>query len=549
MLRHLRNAHRRLLRTPPRYVRIDLTGGIAEFAAPPPRWQRYLLGAVTPLSLTALRSLFRRIAAAPQTAGALLWVAGFDVGWATLQSLRAEIAWLRAAGKRVVVYLADANDRTYYLACAADAIYLAPPALFGVVGVLLQVQYLKNALGRLGIGAELTAVSRYKSGGDIFASSEMSAESREQLERLLDLRYAALVDAIADGRGLARERVVALIDAGPLSATAARAAGLIDGAVYEDEVELLLGEPATKRRWGLRQPQHTTELWRSAERALPLTAVARRRRLGLVTIEGTIGDGPSRRLPIALPLFGAQTAGATTVIQALRRAERASEVAAVIIYVDSRGGSATASDLIWREVWRLNQKKPVVAVFGEAAASGGYYVAASARAIVARPGTLTGSIGVFLLRPTYAAALELAQIGHVTLGRGANSGFFQTPAPAPAERAAMAALVDDSYAMFTERVRAGRGMAADALEPLAGGRVWLGTEALDRGLIDVLGGLPEGIAAAQRLAGLPPDPAAPLVWFQGQGEPLGPELATANPAALLAHWLRPHLWAILPWEA
>jgi protease-4 len=263
--------------------------------------------------------------------------------------------------------------------------------------------------------------------------------------------------------------------------------------------------------------------------------------------------GRSRSLPLPIPLLGGPQAGAASVTQAIRAAERNRRVAAVVLYVNSPGGDVLASDLIWREVLRLRRQKPVVVAMGDLAASGGYYIAAPASAIVAQPGTLTGSIGVFSLRPVLAGLLERAEINTVVLSRGARSGLLSaSQPPSPAERAAQREVVLHYYDDFRQRVTAGRGISPAQLDLIAGGRVWLGHEAAERGLVDQIGGLPAAVERARALAGLPPDPAAPLLLARGGREPLPPQPFPAGGlldlAPLIAEALRPRVLALLPFE-
>jgi protease-4 len=273
--------------------------------------------------------------------------------------------------------------------------------------------------------------------------------------------------------------------------------------------------------------------------------------VAVVPVEGAIVTGGSRSLPVPLPLLGEEFAGAESVSRALRQAERSQRVAAVLVYVNSRGGDAFASDLIWREVLRVGRRKPLVVVMGDVAASGGYYLAAPAAAIVARPATLTGSIGVIATRFAAADLLGDAGVNTVVLSRGAHTGLGSATEPlSEAERAALREEVQRLYAIFKQRVRDGRGLSEERLEPIAGGRVWLGHEARDLGLVDLLGGVPEGLLRAQELAGLPQDRAAPLLLLRG-GPPQPPQpfpAALADLRHLLSDSLRSRLWMLLPYE-
>jgi protease-4 len=545
LFRGLRNLWRLLWRRRVDYVRIELDGALPEFAPAQAWWQRRFLQTSAPTSLQGLRRQFERIAADPQAQGVLLRINGLAAGWATLQSLRDEIAHFRASGKRVVAYLLTPDIAGYYAACAADQIMMPPSATLMIVGLRAEVQFLKDALAKVGLEFEVEAVSPYKSAGEMFVRSDISPENRQQLDRLLDARFAELLRAIGVGRSQTPDQVRAAIDRAPLSGRAALDAGLVDALCYEDELD----EQLTS---GDRAP--TILDWDEAQRALRLQPARFHRKLiGVVAVEGTIATGNSRNLPLPIPLIGGQQAGADSISQALRQAERNRRIAAVVLYVNSPGGDAFASDLIWREVLRLGKKKPVVVAMGDAAASGGYYIAAPAAAIVAQPGSLTGSIGVVLLRPIAAGLLERAGINTVVLSRGAHSGLLSiTHPPSEEEREALRDLIFTSYAEFKQRVREGREIADGKLEPIAGGRVWLGQEALGLGLIDKLGGLPTALLRAQELASLPQNRSAPLLLLRGKRDRLPPlPFPIDTPADLaqeLAAALRPRVWALLPFE-
>jgi protease-4 len=444
-----------------------------------------------------------------------------------------------------VAYLLTPDMAGYYAACAADQILIPPSAFLMITGLRAEVQFLKDALAKVGLAAEVEAVSPYKSAGDMFVRSDISPENREQLERLLDLRFAEIVRAIGAGRGKSADEARAAIDAAPLSARSALERGLVDGLCYEDEL-------ARQLKIGERDPKILD--WDAAKRALRLPRAHWQRRLvAVVQVQGMITTGASRSLPVPIPLLGGQQAGSDSVAQALRQIERNRRVAAVVLYINSRGGDAFASDLIWREVLRVRMSKPVVVAMGDAAASGGYYIAAPASAIVAQPGTLTGSIGVVSLRPIAAGMLERAGVNTVVLSRGAHSGLLSiSQPPSDDERLALRDLIFTSYDEFKHRVREGRSMSEERLDPIAGGRVWMGQEALELGLVDQLGGLPEALVKAQELADLPRDRDAPIMLARGGRGALPPQPFPAG--GLLELWplledaLRPRILAMMPFD-
>ncbi len=509
-LRFLRNA-RRALRRPPDFVWIPVTGALPEFE--PSRrglLRRRLDPRTLAPSLESIRSRLDRILADGRARGVILRVENLDAGWATLEELRAELHRFRSRGKKVAAYLIDPDTRSYYLASAADEIFASPLSTLNVVGLRARVNFLKDALGRLGLETEVIAVSPYKSASDPISRSDFSPEAREQVERLLDARFDELITVISAGRDIPPEEVRALIDRAPYPAAEAARKKLIDGALYEDELSSRLSggaKPAKLAEWGV------------ASKALRIQYRKRARKaVGLVRVEGTIVRGRSRKLPLPLPLLGREQAGSDSVVAALRVAEKSRRVAVVLLHVDSPGGDALASDLIWREVERIRAKKPVVVLMGNAAASGGYYVSAAANHVVARKNTITGSIGVILTRPVAAGLFGQLGINPVTVERGRRSDLLDPRRrPSPDELAVLRGQLNVFYDGFKDRVASGRGLQADALEEIAGGRVWTGAEALGLGLVDETGGFRAALEKARELVGITEEDSGALVKISPPG--------------------------------
>jgi len=494
--RLIRNARARLLGRPPDYVWIEVSGPLAEFETPVGFLRRRLSRGPSPPTLEKLRVWLDRIAADGRPRGVVLRIKNLNAGWASIEELRRELLAFRSRGGRVVAFFADpADTRSYYLACAADEILAAPLADLNVVGMRARVDFLKDALDNLGLEVEVVAVSPYKSAGERFVSNDFSRESREQAGRLLDRRFEEVVDAISDGRGLSRVEVRAKIDLAPYGAREALSEGLLDGVLYEDEVP---------RRFGSEERRARLAEWGRAQGSLRMPYRRRsRNKVALVTLSGAIVRGRSRRLPFPLPFIGGEQAGSDSVVAALRVAEKNRRVTAVLFYVDSPGGDALASDLIWREVERISAKKPVVVLMGNAAASGGYYVSAAASHVVARRGTLTGSIGVLAIRPAALGLYEKLGINPVALERGARAGLLDpSRKPSPDEMRVIEGQIGRIYTEFKDRVARGRGMELFDLDGVAGGRVWTGAEALDLGLVDETGGFREALGKARELGGI-----------------------------------------------
>jgi protease-4 len=531
--RLIRNARARLLGRPPEYVWIEISGPLAEFETPVGFLRRRLSQGPSPPTLERLRLWLDRIAADGHPRGVVLRIKKLDAGWAAIEELRREILAFRSRGGRVVAYFADpAEIRSYYLACAADEILATPLADLNVVGMRARVDFLKDALDNLGLEVEVVAVSPYKSAGERFVSNDFSRESREQAGRLLDRRFEAVVDAIADGRDLSREAVRAKIDLAPYGASEALSEGLLDGVLYEDEL------PA---RFGSEEQHAKLGEWSRAQGSLRMPYRRRsRKKVALVTLSGAIVRGRSRRLPLPLPFVGGEQAGSESVVGALRVAEKNRRVAAVLFYIDSPGGDALASDLIWREVERISARKPVVVLMGNAAASGGYYVSAAASHIVARRGTLTGSIGVLAIRPVALGLYEKLGINPVVLERGAHAGLLDpSRRPSPDELRVIEGQIGRIYTEFKDRVARGRKMGLSDLEGIAGGRVWTGAEALDLGLVDETGGFREALGKARELGGIERDVPRVLTKVNPPrgGRPLPGEPAQTALDAIGETWL------------
>ena len=543
VLRNIRRAFRR----PPDFVWIAVTGALPEFE--PSRrglLRRRLDPRTLAPSLESVRAHLERVLADGRVRGVILRVENLDAGWATLEELRAELYRIKERGKTVTLYLVDPDTRSYYLASAADEIFVSPLSTLNVVGLRARVNFLKDALGRLGLETEVVAVSPYKSAADPISRSDFSPEAREQTERLLDVRFDELVDAISTGRDIPPEEVNAIIDDAPYSATEAVQNKLIDGALYEDELASRLsddGKPARLAEWGVA----------SKSLRLPYRSRRERKAVGLVRVEGTIVRGRSRKLPLPLPLVGREQAGSDSVVASLRVAEKSRRINAVMLYVDSPGGDALASDLIWREVERIRAKKPVVVLMGNAAASGGYYVSAAASHVFARKNSITGSIGVILTRPVAAGLLNRLMVNPVTVSRGARSNLLDSrQSPTRDELAVLERQLNEFYDEFKDRVASGRGLQANDLEGIAGGRVWTGAEALSRDLVDETGGFRDALAKARELAGIteksgllvkitPPGGARP-----SPGEPVQEAVVATRDA--LCELVTARIWALAPFE-
>ena len=548
--RLLRNARVRLLGRPPEYVWIEAGGSLPEFETPLGFVRRRLSPNLGPTTLEGLRARLDRIAADGRPRGVVLRVRALDAGWAALEELRRELLAFREGGGRVIVYLADSVDtRSYYLACTADKILATPLVTLNVTGVRARVNFLKDALDRIGLEVKVVAVSPYKTAGDSYVRNDFSRESREQTDRLLDRRYGELTRAISEGRNISPKEARAAIDGAPYGAQDALLRGLLDGVCYEDE----LPEKLASDGWRARLSE-----WSVARRALRMPYRGdSQRRVGLVDVSGTIVRGKSRRLPVPLPFLGGEQVGSESVVVALRLAEKDRRVVAILLRVESPGGDALASDLIWREVERIRTKKPVVVLMGNVAASGGYYISAPASHVVARLNTVTGSIGVLTVRPVAGGLYEKLGINPASVDRGARAGLLDASRrPTPDELRVLERQIRLVYDEFKDRVARGRSIELQRLEEVAGGRVYTGEEALEIGLVDEIGGFREALRKATELGGIGHDAPGTVVKISGPrtvrtapGNPVGAARNAVGEIGRALSGLRAdRVWALAPYE-
>jgi protease IV len=444
--------------------------------------------------------------------GVVLSIESPTIGRARADEIRAAVGRIRKAGKPVAAHLVGSAPVHYMVALACDTITMPPAATLEITGVRTEVMFFKEMLDKLGVQAEILQVGEFKGAGEPLTRSSMSPQLREQYESFVGDLFEQLVERIAADRKLTPEKVRELVDTGVFTPDAAREAGLIDAVGYEDEVAAALAkkadldEPKIARDYAERKMDNDfsglgglVKLVEMFSGQKQTAASGKGKQIAIVHVTGEIAEGKGRD-----DLLAGAAAGSDTVIKAIREAAKDDQVAAIVLRIDSPGGSALASDLIWREAERT--KKPVVASLSDTAASGGYYIAVAADKIVAAPGTLTGSIGVVGGKIAVGGALERYGVHTDVVSKGKNAGWLsmQTPFTA-AEREAFMGTMKDVYRLFTSKVAAGRKMDPAKLDSLAEGRVFTGRMAKEAGLVDRLGTLDDAIDEAKQLAGIAAD--------------------------------------------
>lgn len=450
-------------------------------------------------SLTSLLNQFRKAKVDKRISAVLLEIDMSGAGWAKAEEIRAAIADFRSSGKPVYAFIELGLNKEYFIATACDRIYVAPPGELFITGLSADVMFFRGSLDKLGIYPDLFQIGKYKSAGDTFTRKDMSDAHRQFINELLDDLFNRYVETIATARGKSVEEVKALIDNAPYGAQQAKDAGLIDGAVYRDELEKEL-----KQRLGYKEADklritRTADYRQISQESLGLN---KGEKIAIIYGTGDIGSGQSENSPT-----GGQSIGSETLAKALNDARDDKSIKAIVLRVDSPGGSGLASDIIWHAVDSANKVKPVVVSMGDVAASGGYYISASASKIIAEPSTITGSIGVVGGKPVIKGLYDWLGVTNEYVMRGKNAGIFrETEKFSPDERKKFEEWLSATYYNdFVPKVAKGRNKTAAEVDAVGQGRVWTGAQGKGHGLVDEFGGLDRAVEVAKQLAKIPAD--------------------------------------------
>ena len=476
-------------------VVLRLSGEIPEKAAieVPLQLPDILGGGAPALSVANVWMILRMAAADSHIKAIVLEPDGVSAGWAKLEEIRNDVEQFRQSGKPVFAYLRNPSTRDYYIALASDRIFSGPEEVLMLKGLRAEAMYFKKTLDLLGVTVEVEHAGKYKDFGDMFTRSDMSPETREVTNSLVDDLYGNLVAHIAQARKKSKEEVQAIIDQGPFNARQALQAGLVDQLCFEDEM------------WSaLKDKLHSGEPVKvSATKYVKVppsdAGIQGKSRIALLIGEGDIVRGePDDN--------GADENSLTSYgfDKLLTQVGGDSSIKGVVVRVDSPGGEVTASDEIWRQMNLLSKKKPLVISMSDLAASGGYYMVMTGDQIVAEPGTLTGSIGVVFGKPDLHGLYDKLGITKDAIQRGKYADVDSDyTSLTPDERNKLKEGIDASYQDFVSKVAAARHRRFDQIEPVSQGRVWLGSQAQPRGLVDQLGGLDAAIDLVKQRAKIP----------------------------------------------
>jgi protease-4 len=452
-------------------------------------------------SFTSLLTQLRKAKVDNRIGGVFLDIDFPGIGWGKADELRDAIKDFRASGKPLYAYMEMGTNREYYIATAAEKVFLPPPGDLYINGFAAEAMFYKGSLDKLGIEADVIQIGpKYKNAPDQYTKKEMGEGQREVINAIINEYYGRMANAIAESRNKQITDIDGIIDNAPYSAEQAKQLGLIDDALYREEIY-----DSLKAKLGYKGDDKLRTVSFGEYREVPSDSLGLNKgeKVAVIYASGAITGGSSSNSP-----FAGEMVGSDTVVKAVNDAAADSSVKAIVLRVDSPGGSALASDLIWKAIEDAKAKgKPVVVSMSDVAASGGYYISCNANKIVAEPATITGSIGLFLGKPVLRGFYDWLGVSNQYVMKGKNAGIFrETEHWTDEERAKMVEGANNIYYnTFVPKVAKGRGKDAEYINSIGQGRVWTGTQAKENGLIDEFGGLEKAIEIAKQLANLPAD--------------------------------------------
>lgn len=532
-IRPIQNRARKRILKKHGWLELKLDGQVVEmapFEKLPQQLMKKLMNREDPprVVMSRMRRFTKEVLEDKWARGVLVRIDSLQCGYAMADALRRELATLREAKKEVIVHIArNAGNLEMLVASAGTKIYATPVGALASVGASSVGLFMADTLERLGMKMEVVSRGRFKSAPERFTRTERSEADEEQTRAIIDEIDRKLVQSFADGRRIPEPDAVEMIDACPVIGSQALEAGMIDGIARDED----LGETVQQIE-ELDEPPKMIGAGRYLDaRTIPPIFPGRKKKIGIVNVHGAIVD----RAP-PQQQFGGTAAVEKAVVNDLREALEDKNIAAVVLHVNSRGGSVTASDAIYSAVKRLDQEKPVIACFGDVAASGGYYVACGARSIVCDPLTITGSIGVFSMMPTFEQLTQKVAMGTDVVLNRRNAALFN-PWQHRSEESTKAtdAEVGAMYDRFLDIVGEARGFGREEADENAQGRVWTGRAARERRLVDSLGGMEEALrrAAEEATARVSEIP----VLVSAKGNKSRPAPFTAEAASIVARWV------------
>ncbi len=476
---------------------LKVSGDLPDYAPEDPTAK--LLGINQPQSFSSLLTQIRKAKVDNRIGGIVLDINFPGIGWGKADELRDAVKDFRTSGKPVYAYMQIGTNKEYYIATSAEKIFLPPAGDLYVNGFAANVMFYRGSLDKLGIEPQFLKIGKYKNAPDQYTEKSMTEPHREVIDAILNEYFGRMTQAIADERKKSVEDVKAIIDEAPYHADDALKIGLIDGAAYRDQVY-----DEIKNRLGYKDEDELRTVSASDYREIPSDSLGLNNgeKVAVIYASGAINLGRSSQGP-----FSGDALGSDTIVDAVNQAAEDTSIKAIVLRVDSPGGSSLASDLMWHALEEAKAKKPVVVSMSDVAASGGYYISCNANKIVAEPSTVTGSIGVFMGKPVMKGFYDWIGISSEYVMMGKNAGIFrETSKWEGTELEKMQKQIEKIYFTdFVPKVAKGRNKSDEEVNTLGQGRVWTGTQAKENGLVDEIGGLEKAIEIAKQLANLPAD--------------------------------------------
>ena len=521
-------------------LEIRLSGPLPEHM--PTDFSLAFLESGMPPTLLQIRNAFKKAAKDDRIRAIVLRCGGLAAGWGKAQEIRWAIEQFKESGKPVVAFLQVGGSLDYLIASAADQVFLTPEGVLDVKGLRAEVSFYKDTLQKLGVAAELHQIGKYKAAAEPWVRSSMSDAFREVLNSMLDEVYGQFLEAVGASRGKSVEELAAILDNGPFTPREALEAGLVDDLYYEDEFF-----DALRQQLGLEDLERI-KFSRYRNVSLASLGLSGEHRIAIVYAIGSILRGSNE----TEPFLGANILGSDSFSRTLRQVKDDDSIEAVVVRIDSPGGDAIASDQMWREMNRLGKEKPLIISMSDLAASGGYYIAMTGAPIVAYPGTMTGSIGIFYGKLNLRGLYDKIGVSKEILTRGKFAAIDSDyRGYSAAERDKLRQELEVFYRNFVQKVADARGREWDEIDQIAQGRVWVGSQAAANGLVDELGGLDRAIEMAKEAAGLETTEKVTLVTYPTPKKLIDVLLdpsrfAIRSPAV---DQLRPYLSGIDSWPA
>ncbi len=482
------------------YLHISLSGTMAEYEAPDPLEEAF---GQTHLNMKKVRDILEKAAVDNRINGIILNVNGFSVGFGNLHELHSYIKKYKESGKKIYAYLETPGIREYYAAAACDSIFMAPSGTLFLQGFNAEITFYKSFLKMIGVEAEFMQIGRYKNAPDPYIRDNMSPYQIEVLQSILNQYFDDLLNTIANTRGIAVDKLKKLINKeGAFTAKEALKYHFVDNLRFKNEIISLFKKEDKSLPSRVDAPDYARVPASSLD-------IRNKSRIAVINCTGVIASGSDTDDP----LFG-KTAGSSTLVKNIRKAAKSKSIKAIIFRIDSPGGSALASDLIWKAVKEAAEKKPVIASVVDLGASGGYYITTPVDSFFAASGSLVGSIGIFAGKFNIRGLYDKLRLKSESVRIGDKATLFSVMDPwTKEERSVIYKIINDFYTDFVQKVADARKLSYEQVDNLGRGHVWTSEQAFENGLIDHIGGFYDAVKAAKKMAGIDADESVRLSYY------------------------------------